>query len=130
MLRIWLMSVLVYVVVLFIVINLADSVSGWGIAPSGAILSLGLVARDGAPVLSEEDECIWDQILLKGFSVLYLFCFLSFHCLWLLFVERGEFEPHIPLSHTGELDAPLSRSYGLRRDLSGFSIPPLSLNFS
>lgn len=110
MLRIWLMSVLVYVVVLFIVINLADGVSGWGIAPSGAILSLGLVARDGAPVLSEEDECIWDQILLKRFRCSIFFCFLSLHCLWLLLVERGEFEPHIPLSHTGELDAPLSRS--------------------
>lgn len=53
-------------------------------------------------------------------SLLYFFLF-SFSSLSLaLFVERGEFEPHIPLSRIVELDAPLCRSYGLRRDLSGF----------
>lgn len=56
----------------------------------------------------------------KDFVALSFFVFFLFISLWLLLVERGEFEPHIPLSHTGELDAPLSRSYGLRRDLSGF----------
>lgn len=90
------MSVLVYVVVLFIVINLANSVSGWGIAPSGAILSLGLVARDGAPVLSEEDECIWNQILLKGFRCSIFFVFFLFIIFGFVCGALG-FEARIPL---------------------------------
>lgn len=89
------------------------------------VISLSLVSGYRAPIRQQEYECIWDQILLKGFRCSIFFCFLSLHCLWLLLVERGEFEPHIPLSRIVELDAPLCHSYGLRRDLSGFPIPTL-----